>query len=120
MGHSVPKYDRRLLGTWRSDRRRTFRHFKPKRGCTPQSLRQLKALFGKLVIRWGRGKYHTELDGYRESTTYEMVASDSVSVVIRYRDGLGGEDQLRQIHFDGDYYWLALGGGLCEYFRRVK
>jgi hypothetical protein len=116
----MPTGDSRLLGTWRSDRRRTFRHYKPKAGCSPQALAGLKAMFGKLVVRWGRGKYHTELEGHRESGGYEVVASDSVSVVVRYQDFLSGEDRLRQIHFDGDYYWIALGGGLCEYFRRIK
>lgn len=114
------KTDRRLLGTWRSDRRRTFRHFKPKAGCPPKSLRKLKALFGKLVVKWGRGVCYTELVGHRESTRYDVVASDTASVVVRLRDELSGEDRLHHIHFDGDYYWVALSGGsICEFFRRV-
>jgi hypothetical protein len=120
MAKSLPNIDRRLLGTWKSDRRRTFRHFRPKAGCSPASFRKFRALFGKLVIRWGHGKSYAELDGHRSVTAYEVVASDSRSVVIRYFDSLAGEDRLRQIHFDGEYYWIALGGGLCEYFRRMQ
>lgn len=120
MRRSGVKSDRRLVGTWQSDRRRTFRHFKPKAGCSPQGLRKLKALFGKLVITWGRGVYHTELDGHRSSARYEVVASDSTSVVVRTRDVVSGEDRLQQIHFDGDSYWVSLlGGNICEFFRRV-
>jgi hypothetical protein len=120
VGELAGKTDRRLLGTWVSDRRRTFRHFKPKAGCPPQSLRKFKAIFGKLAVKWGRRFYHTELDGHRRSARYEVVASDASSVVVRSRDELSGEDQLQHIHFDGDYYWVALSGGsLCEFFRRV-
>jgi hypothetical protein len=114
------KTDRRLLGTWQSDRRRTFRHFKPKPGCSPHALRKLKGLFGKLVVRWGRGVYVTELDGHQTSVRYEVVATDAESVVVRFRDELSGSDQLQQIHFAGDYYWIALtGGAIFEFFRRV-
>lgn len=114
------KSDRRLVGIWRSDRRRTFRHFKPKANCPPQSLRKFKAMFGKLVVRWGRSICYTDLDGHRVSARYEVVASDSVSVIVRLRDTTGGEDRLQQIHFDGNFYWVALSGGnICEFFRRV-
>jgi hypothetical protein len=116
----MPTWDRRLLGTWQSDRRRTFRHFRPKPGCSPQALAKFKAIFGKLVVRWGRGKYHTELAGLRESAEFEIVASDSRSVVVRYQDAFFEEARLQQIHFAGDWYFIALSGGLCEYFRRVK
>jgi hypothetical protein len=119
MGKPEPKADRRLLGTWKSDRRRSFRNIRPKPGCRPAALRKLKALFGKLVVRWGRVKYYTDLDGFRSSARYEVVARDSTSVVVRYLDSEGGEGRLQQIHFEGDHYWIALGGGLCEYFRRV-
>lgn len=116
----MAKSDRRLLGTWQSDRRRTFRHFKPKAGCSPHSLRKFKAMFGKLVVQWDRGVYHTELDGHRSSARYEVVASDAESVVVRSRDELSGEDRLQHIHFDEDSYWVALAGGsICEFFRRV-
>ena len=120
MGRSPAKTDPRLLGTWRSDRRRTFRHFKPKAGCPPQSLRKFRALFGKLVVTWGRSVVRTELNGHRWSARYEVVARDAVSVVVRVWDESGGEDGLQHVHFAGDYYWVALAGGsVCEFFRRV-
>lgn len=114
------KMDRRLLGTWKSDRARTFRHFRPKPNCPPASLRKLKAMFGKLTVRWGRRKCYTDLDGYRDVSNYEVIARDSVSVVVRLPDFLSGEPRLHHIHFDGEYYWIPLSGGLCEFFRRVS
>jgi hypothetical protein len=114
--------DRRLLGTWKSDRRRTFQNFKPRRACAPQVLRRLKAIFGKLFIRYGPKRYYTDLDGIRDSGAYEIVARDSKSVVIRHHDTLSGEDRLQHIHFDGEFYWIAVAivnGTLREFFRRI-
>ena len=119
MSSPKPTFDRRLLGTWRSDRRRTFRHFKPKPGAAPESLRKLRSLFGKLVIHWERGRYSTELDGHRDAGEYEVIASDAKSVVVCCRDPRTDRETLQQIHFDGDYYWIALDGRLIEWFRRV-
>ncbi len=120
MGQREPKFDRRLIGGWQSDRRRTFRHFKPKMGCPPQSFRKLKAMFGKLVIRWGRGRCHTELDGYCDSVAYEVIARDTSSVVIHYRDCVTETDTIQHIHFEENYYWIAVSGSLIEWFRRVE
>jgi hypothetical protein len=112
------KTDRRLQGTWRSDRRRTFRFYKPGPRSTVEGQRKFRSIFGKLIVRWTARRCHlewdgTRFDGERSSQPYEVVASDETSVIVRS----GGV--LRQIHFDGDYYWIAIDGGLCEYFRRI-
>jgi len=116
----VTKSDSRLLGAWRSDRRRTFRYFKPKVNCPARSLRKFRALLASsssggittsTIPNWTDTKQHTR---------YDVLGSDAVSVVIRSRNELVGEDRLQQIHFDGDWYWVALpGGSICEFFRRV-
>jgi hypothetical protein len=118
----VGQFDPRLIGRWKSDRRMTFRNFRPKPRCSPASLRKLKGLFGKLVVRWGRTKVFTDLDGYRDSQPYEVVARDAMSVVVRTYDPLAREDRLLHIHFGDGYYWIApaiSGGRMCEFFRRV-
>jgi hypothetical protein len=120
MGKSVPKFDRRLIGTWQSDRRRTFQHFKPRLNCSPRSVRKLKAIFGKLVVRWGRGKVYSEYDGHHDSETYKIAASDSESVVVRTKCPLTGDNRLQQIHFDGNYYWVGISGSMIEWFKKVK
>ena len=119
LAQPISKFDGRLLGTWKSDRRRTFQDYVALPGTTPQQVRKLKALFGKFLIRGGRGKTYTELDGFKSVGEYEVVARDSQSVVVRYYDELFEEYQLRQIHFEGEHYWLW-AGTLLEYFRRVK
>lgn len=120
MSRPQPESDSRLLGTWQSDRRRTFRHWKPTPRCRPVALRRLKEMFGKLVVRWTRTRCYAELDEYRSFERYEVVARDSRSVVVRMWDELYQEDQLQQIHFvDDEYYWIAVSTGLNEYFRRI-
>jgi hypothetical protein len=112
------KIDRRLLGTWKSDRRKTFKHFPPRPGAKPEAVRKLRAIFGKLVVRWTRSRCYSEFEGQLESRPYEVVASDSESVVVRCFVSWLKEDRLRQIHFEGDYYWLW-AWGIREYFRRI-
>jgi hypothetical protein len=107
------KVDRRLLGTWQSDRGRTFRFYKPGPRSTVKGQRKLKSLFGKLIVRWTPRRCHLELDGTRWAEPYEVIASDETSVIIR------SEAALTQIHFEGNYYWIGLHGMLCEYFRRI-
>lgn len=120
MSRSQAKTDTRLLGTWQSDRRRTFRHWKPKPGCPLKSLRRLKAMFGELVVRWTRTRCYSELGEFRSVDPYELVARDPSSVVVRVWDQLVEDYRLRYITFDGeDRYWLACSGSLHECFRRV-
>jgi hypothetical protein len=110
--------DQRLLGTWKSDRRKTFQNFRPRAKASAEAVRKLKALFGKLVVRWTRKKYYTELNGSNDSYPYELVAVDRVSVVIRCFDSLENADKLVQVHFEGNHYWLW-AWGQREYFRRI-
>lgn len=119
MARAQLQADKRLRGTWRSDRRKTFQYY-PDKSVSQAKLRKFKALFGKMVVRWGRTKYHSELNGQRWSTPFEIVASDDSSVVIRSHDSILDADALTQIHFEGDYYWVAVDGRLVEWFRRVK
>jgi hypothetical protein len=113
------KNDRRLLGMWKSDRRRTFEHFVPRPDATPDAVRKLRALFGKLVVRWTRTMCYSQFDGHESSDPYEVVASDSKSVVIRSVDSLSNENRLTQIHFEGRHYWICLGG-MREFFKRIE
>ena len=79
-------------------------------------------MFGKLVIRWSRTKYHSELDGHRESSAYVVVAQDANSVVVRTLDPITEQLVLLQIFFDGDdsYRVTTWFSGMIEWFKRVK
>ena len=133
-----PLGDRRLLGTWKSDCRKTLRHFVPSPNATRTSQRRLKSIFGKLVVRYAKHRFFAEYDGSVDSTRYEVVTTDASSVVIRvFRndsevnpygqlgrrlmlDLFPNKEELVQIHFEEKWYWIwTYGHFLREYFRRV-
>lgn len=120
MRNRLTTIDRRLFGTWKSDRRLTFKHFTPASTSTPASLRRFKSIFGKMTVRWGTRYVHIEFDEFKWKDTYEIVAKDSVSVIIKSFNDVLGEDRLSQIFFEGDYYWFWTPWELREFFRRVK
>ncbi len=105
--------DRRLLGTWKSDRKRTFEGHLWPATATPTIQRRYRAIFGKLVVRWTPKRTTSEMDGTRETNTYQVLASDTNSVAVLVNGSI------YHIHFDGDeYYYLHLGRTI-EYFCRV-
>jgi hypothetical protein len=115
-----PNFDPRLRGTWKSDRRATFRHYTPSSKVTPKRLERFKSLFGKLVIRWGQRFVYTEYNGSKFKDAYRVVASDSVSVVVRGYNEILNEERLTQIFFEKNRYWFWTPWGMREFFRRVK
>jgi hypothetical protein len=114
------KTDRRLLGTSKSDRRLTFKHFTPSPTSTPAELRRFKAIFGKMLVRWGTRYVYVQLGESNWKDTYEIVAQDSVSVVVRSFNDVLNEDRLSQIFFEEDCYWFWTPWNMREFFRRVR
>jgi hypothetical protein len=113
-------FDSRLVGVWKSGRRRTFRNYKPNPGLSPIKFRRFQSIFGKLIIKWGRGSYVTDFNGDRVREPYAVIASDDQSVVVQTLDKLSGKLRLQYIRFEGHYYWTTTGSGLCEYFQRIR
>jgi hypothetical protein len=113
--------DRRLLGRWKSDRRRTFRNLALPE-ATPGGLRKLKAIFGHMIVTWRPRTVTTEFQGSVDTQHYEVIARDELSVVVRIQDEyswLLGE--LRQIYFDEDHYRLCTGVlPIVEFFRKLN
>jgi hypothetical protein len=60
------------------------------------------------------------MDDYRNRHRYEVLASDSHSVAIRYECPTTGEWRIEHIVFEGTgRYWLSQGNNR-EWFRRLK
>ena len=116
----TPKTDRRLLGTWRSDRKPTVSEWRFKKRLTPARRRKFLDIFGHLRVTYTRTRIRGVLRDYRFTQRYELLAADSESVAIRYEDTqLTGEWLIQHIHFEGrDRYWVALGRNR-EWFKRV-
>jgi len=116
-----PKTDKRLLGTWRSDGRRTVAEWRFAKRLSPERRRKFLAVFGKLEVTYTRTRIRAVFGDHRSAERYELLAADSESVAIRYLNSqLTGEWHLQHIHFEGrDRYWIALGPNR-EWFRRVR
>lgn len=120
---SPAKIDKRLLGTWKSDRKRTFQGHPWPKSTTAEQNRRFRALFGKLVVRWTPTRCLSEMDDFRGSCRYTVLGSDEQSVAV-YREctpAFPSNENICHIHFDGDeYYYVHIAGTrLIEYFRRV-
>ena len=52
---------------------------------------------------------------------YKVIGADSYSVAILYnqKSPFVGP-KIQQVNFEGDYYWINLGGGMREFFKRIK
>jgi len=112
------KTDKRLLGTWKSDKRRTFKDFVPRPGVRGEKLDRFKALFGKLKVTFTRRKIHSDYEGSLHSVDYEVLGSDAESVAIACWDTVAEDRRIQHIHFEGKHYWISLGG-MREFFRRI-
>lgn len=106
--------DRRLLGSWRSDRRRTMAEWIWPRSMKPDRRKWFAGLFGHLKLRYTPRYLYSDLKGFCERDLYEVVAMDSDSVAILCSPG-----RILHIHFEDDHYWISLGRNR-EWFKRVK
>ena len=121
--------DSRLLGTWQSDADLTVKSILGEPPYDKKREAKLRKLFGKMRITWTTTHCKTDFDGYVDSGTYKVLATDKNSVVIHSDDPkpspLDGLDlnlsTFHVIHFVGrDAYWLDTQWGMQEYFKRVE
>ncbi len=121
--------DQRLLGEWRSDKRRTLREFLQLKGVTKKEIKPLRdKIFGRLVHSWGRRIYRSYMDGNLLSTQrYSVLAKDDTSVALWIEadseSWLEEKDHILHIHFEGEkLYWFPvfMGSFKREWFRRVE
>jgi hypothetical protein len=113
-------YDPRLIGTWRSDARKTAREIAARRDISAWKKSKLRRLFGKLELRYTRTRCHARLGDFITVTRYIVVAKDSSSVAIVSFSPTSGK-QIFHIHFEREQYWICLGSGrIREFFKRIK
>jgi len=114
------KTDKRLLGTWRSDGRRTVREWRFRPGISRKKRDKFLSIFGKLTVTYTARFRRWVMDDYRNRHRYQVLASDSRSVAIRYECPTTGEWLIEHIIFDGaGRFWIPLGYNR-EWFRRVR
>ncbi len=113
MPRKPSKVDRRLLGTWRSDRRKTMAEMVWPRTMKLDRRKWFAGLFGHLKLRYTPRFCFSDLKGYQERGPYEVIAIDTDSVAIM------SAGQIQHLHFEGEHYWISCGRNR-EWFKRVK
>jgi len=114
-----PKTDSRLLGTWRSDKKRTLKEWAFKPNTAPKRRRFIRAIFGKVRVTYTRKRVRFVLGKWQHVGDYRILGRDPHSLAIMYWD-MGQEWRVQHIHFDSsDSYWVPVGWNR-EFFRRVK
>ncbi len=138
-------FDKRLIGTWKSDKARTLAHYTFRKGVTSRTKKRFGKLFGKLTKIYTRTQWTSFLKKTDECAgRYRVLAKDKHSVAIWIEDGayknpataakaaqaekdyphlFSTGRNISHIQFeDEDHYWITvrLLPGLREYFRRVK
>ena len=123
--------EKRLYGTWISDKTTTLERWRWPKGITRAKKKRFSDLFGKLQIRFSKNYLYTDLEGFKQKQKYRVIASDEASVVLQRIDTpkslkeipvplreLATKYTLRHIFFDGDRYWVPVGWNQ-EWFRRL-
>jgi hypothetical protein len=136
----TPRTDRRLLGTWKSDDKRTLKEWTWKRSLSARKRKKFKSIFGKLEVTYTRTKISSRLGprDWESWRRYSVLAADETSVAILEFGNLriknsGNYDPLcmdlvkelcskpaiHHIHFEGEHYWISLGKNR-EFFRKIR
>ena len=112
--------DKRLLGKWKSDKRKSLRELRARADVTPEFLALFRNTAGKLTFDYRPKTMVVSGIGDTTKGRYEVVAADDESVVLQGYHDLLQSNVLTHIFFDGnDSYWVPMGK-YREWFRRVK
>jgi hypothetical protein len=112
--------DSRLIGTWKSDGRRTAKEIAARRDIPTSKKAKLRRVFGKLEVRYTRSRCYSRLGKRVSVNRYTVVAKDACSAALVAHHPIAGK-QIIHIHFEGDHYWITLGSGrMREFFKRMS
>lgn len=111
--------DKRMLGTWQSDKARTLKELRYRPGMTAKQRKFFHRLFGHLRVKFGRGYIRSVLEDFRYVKPYVVLASDETSVAIRAYCQLTQGWDIQHMHFHGKrHFWINLGLNR-KWFKRV-
>ena len=109
---------RRLLGIWRSDKRRTLSQWLFKKGVSAKNRAIISGIFGKMTWRFTKKSLYAR-SGNRSCTfSYSLLWADEWSVVLRV---VGVEwDKCYHLRFDNRHFYIPVTHNNSEYFRKLK
>ena len=74
-------HDKRLIGTWKSDKRKTSKDMTARSDISAKARATLSRMFGKLETTYTRTRFYAKFEDLSESGRYKVVAMDESSVV---------------------------------------
>lgn len=130
---------KRLLGTWRSDKRKTLEHWGDYQRAPLSQRRKSAFIFGKLTLRYTPRLVHSEFLGSSSQDRYDVVAENYWGIVVRIHQDSNRRDldafildefpeftEPRLVHIEFEEgkverYRVPMGFGATnlEWFRRV-
>lgn len=96
--------DSRLIGTWKSDGRKTAKEIAAQRDILPTKKVKLRRFFGKLELHYTESRCYSRLGNYASVNRYTVVAKDAWSAALVVFNPIAGKHivhiHLSQIHGD--------------------
>ena len=121
---------KQLLGTWRSDKKRTLDDFSPYlKQKDLGKKRKISRIFGKLEMKWTRLYVATDFEGDRSRYRYRVVDESQETLIIRMDDSEEwslGEDtifMLIQFHETARNSYCSIfnsSWNYTEWFKRIE
>src|SRR5262245_34956918 len=112
---------RLLLGTWRSDRKRTTAQWVFPKRLAAARRRQFEAIFGKMVVRYTRTRHISRYNARTWSSPYRVLWSQEGPIfpqlVLLFKSKEG--ETVHHIFFDSPNSYYIQGGRCAEFFKRV-
>lgn len=136
----IPKFDTRLLGTWKSDAKRTLAEWRWRKNLSPAKRKKCGKFFGSLEITYTRKRVIRNLPHrhWTDSQDYSVLGANESSVAVcifgepkvkntrsydpsllQMAKEIRSEPEIQHIHFEKDYYWVAFGRNR-EFFRKLR
>ena len=113
------KTDRRLHGTWRSDKERTAALWKYTKEIGDRNRQKFEAIFGKLTWRVTPRRWEAEFEDQNWGGPYSVIAADTRSVVVSHPGDPGEQAELKPYFFEEGYMYVVSGYNV-EFFKRVE
>jgi len=138
----ISKIDRSLIGSWKSDDKRTLTEWTWKKKLSLKRKRLFESTFGKLVVTYTPTKVISRKVISKKQTfefiqRYSLLAADETSVAILLHGGvilknlesefltrdileaMFSKPRIVHIHFASQHCWISYGKNR-EWFRRIR
>jgi hypothetical protein len=111
-----------LIGTWRSDKRRTIQQWVYPKRLAAARRKRFESIFGKLVVRFTAKKHFKTYGRKTSSQPYRVLWSREgpifPQIVVVY--GKDDQESAQHMFFDTPNSFYIQGGKCAEFFKRVK